>query len=199
MTWRSIVPLLVTASALGCESSPVTPTVIPTASVPAVVTVQPNVWDRDEELRPWITPGTTTGAVTIAGEGAEAVIRVDVSRGTANLQGPDLEPALSSVRSARLRYRWIDRGADGSLFLTVYLRPITLNDALSVPRLTAATSAAGTAELNSGNWVERTFTVMSGSPPISSSAMRYALINVRGTGATPIHGMVEIDWIALLQ
>lgn len=199
---RIVILILLAGLAIACEISPVAPTIVPAATVPAAATVQPNVWDRREELLPWVTSGISTGTVSVTGDGADAVIRVEVAQGDANLHGPDLERTSSEVRSAQLRYRWQNREVNDSLFVTVYLRPIAFDLSLSVPRLTTATSSAALAEQHSGNWIERTFSLTSGSPISPPFSVKYALVNLRGSGTygpAPVHGVVEIDWIALVR
>lgn len=198
-----LLPLLVvTALGAACESSPVTPTITPAPTATAVATAQVNVWDSGDELQPWIAPGISTGALVIAGESSDAVIRVDVSQGGARLRGPELDPTSSQVGSARLRFRWLDAGQNESIFMSVYLRPVEFGESLVVPRLTVPINAASSAEQRSGNWIERTFTVTSGSRLAPPFPVKYAVVDFVTLGNTQngaLHGVVEIDWIALLR
>jgi len=200
---RQLLPLLVvTALGAACESSPVTPTITPARTTAAVSTAQVNVWDSRDELQPWIAPGLSTGALSLAGEGADAVIRVDVSQGGARLRGPELDGAASQVGSARLRFRWLDAGQSESIFMSVYLRPIELGESLVVPRLTVPVNGASSTEQRSGNWLERNFTVTSGSSQTPPFLVKYGVLDFLTLGNPPngaLHGVVEIDWIALLR
>ena len=194
--------LVVAALGAACESSPVTPTITPAPTAPAVATAQANVWDRHDELQPWIAPGLSTGVLSLAGEGADAVIRVDVSQGGARLRGPELDGASSQIGSARLRFRWLDAGQNESIFMSVYLRPVEFGESLFVPRLTVPVNGASITEQRSGNWLERTFTVTSGSRLTPPFSVRYAVVDFLTLGSSQngaLHGVVEIDWIALLR
>src|SRR5438309_177487 len=109
MDARTIV-VMAALVAVGCQSSPVAPTVSPPPAVPAVPTAAPNTWDSREELAAWVGNDQSRGGLTLAGDGVEAVIRVDMNAGNALLRGPDLDPPVT-MTAARVRYRWLDKGA----------------------------------------------------------------------------------------
>jgi hypothetical protein len=90
---------------VGCGAIP-DPYVIAGPTAPSrVVTEQPLVWDSREELLDWVSNAVTRGPITVEGEGAAAFIRVKFDFNNYVMRGPDLEPAASGVRGARLRAR----------------------------------------------------------------------------------------------
>jgi hypothetical protein len=198
-----LLPLLVvTALGAACESSPASPTITPARTAPAVATAQVNVWDSRDELQPWIAPNISTGALSISGEASDAVIRVDVGQGGARLRGPELDPAANQVGSARLRFRWLDAGQNESIFMSMYLRPVEFGDSLLTPRLTVPATGGASTEQRSGNWLERTLSVTSGSSQKPPFTVKYAVLDLLTLGNVQtgaLHGVVEIDWIALLR
>src|SRR5262245_32903758 len=133
---RSILGISIALTAAACESAPASPKIIPPASVAAVATGVPNVWDTRTEMAAWLDNGVSTGPATLVGDGTEAVIRVDVAAGNARLHGPDFDPPLNGVTGARIRYRLLDNGPNESIGVLVYLRPTTLGpNNLYVPEL----------------------------------------------------------------
>jgi len=197
--------LTVAASAMlaaGCHSAPVAPTVVPPPPVAAVATAVPYTWDSRAELAAWVDNGASRGPATVVGDGTEAVIRVDVNAGDTNLHGPDFDPPLTGVSSARIRYRWLDRAQDDVLFVEVYLRPATYDQSLNIPHLFSLGGGdiSKPPENTSGQWVDQVFTAHNMSTP--PYTVRFPTISVTGSGTygpARIHGVVEIDSIALIR
>ena len=130
----SAIVVMLTLFTAGCESTTVSPTVIPPTSVRPVPTETPNVWDSRAELAVWVDNDQARGSATLEGDAAAAAIRVDLSGGAANLRGPDFDPPLT-ISAARVRYRWLNKEPNAVLFVTPYLRPSVLNAYLDVPKL----------------------------------------------------------------
>jgi len=193
MTMHRVLSVLAIGAVLaGCETAPTTPTVIEAPRVPPVSTAAPYVWDSADELAPWVSNGVSTGSISVVGDGTDAVIRVDVAAGPGALHGPDLDPAIGDVQSARMRYRWVDHDQVGSLQITMYLRPPDLSPTTVLPRLVPPTG--GATELRTGAWLEKTLTSSVGPGP--PYPVRYGFIVISRSGAGT-HGAFEIDWIAL--
>jgi hypothetical protein len=193
-----ILLMFVAAGESACESSPTAPIVTPAPSVPAVATAKPLIWDSPDELSAWVTH-VSTGDAAVIGTDIDAVIRVDIAQQNAKLHGPDLDPALGDVQTVRMRYRWVDRGAnDRSLSLFIYLREPGASVPDIIPRLAPPVTSSAIAEFQSGVWIERTFTSQIGSirPPFR---VRFALVDIGTSFVTNrnLHGAIEIDWIAL--
>src|SRR6186713_2016105 len=113
MVRRLCVLVTLAVAALACETSTPAPTVILAPSVPAVATADPYRWDTRDELAAWVN-GSTIGSAEVVGDGADALIRIQVSAGDATLHGPDCDPPPIDVQSARLRYRWTGRATNDS-------------------------------------------------------------------------------------
>lgn len=200
MNRRCLLFVLLTAPALACETSPAAPTVIPGSFVPAVATTEPYRWDTRDELTAWVGNGVSTGPIEVVGDAADAVIRIRLIDGDANLHGPDCDPRPTDVQSARVRYRWIGRGEQDSIFFTLYLRPIEFDQAARLPLLRPSGAYDQAAE-RAGGWTERALIpVGSFTPPFS---VRFAALTVDGTNFSgpggAVSGIVEIDWIALVR
>jgi hypothetical protein len=198
--YRVALALVVVLLTAACDSAPVSPTIIPPRSVAAVPAAVPGVWDSAAELGAWVNNGVSTGPALVVGNGADAVIRVDVAS-VVNLHGPDLDPPMTGVTSARVRYRWIASGPSDVLLVDMYLRPPTLDRNLSIPHLFYIGSDLSSPPQNSsGEWVEELFTAHGISRPPYS--VRFATLTVGGSGTyapAAIHGTVEIDWVALVR
>lgn len=188
----ALTALLSLASLAACETSPPAPSVLPGPFVPTVATATPGLWDARDELAAWVDNGATTGPATMAGDGATAVIQVRVGEGAAALHGPDLEPGLSTVVSGRIRYRWLDAGTAGQLQLLLYFRPHQFEGRDLLTTLSRV-GPFNFVEERSGAWLERRFTTSREGP----FNVRYALLTIGRSGSSPLHGVFEIDWIAL--
>ena len=198
MRTQSFVTTAIALAAAACQTAPVEPTVIAPPAVAAVPTVQPLVWDRREELAAWVNNGATVGAATLEGEGTGAVIRIEAAQEYVNLKGPDFDPPLTDVQEARVRYRWLDAGANGNLGMNIYLRPPNFTNATPVPRLFYA--GADVLNEKSGEWVDRVFTSNNTStPPYAVQFANLSMPRAEIHRTTPIHGTVEIDAIALIR
>ncbi|HEV3139388.1 MAG TPA: hypothetical protein VGY57_02665 [Vicinamibacterales bacterium] len=200
MDARTIL-VLAAFAIVGCQSAPVSPTVIPPPAVPQVPTDVADVWDSRSYLAAWVDNGATRGAATLVGDGASAAIRVDVSAGDTVLRGPDFDPPLTAVTAARVRYRWLGNGSNEVLFVTMFLRPSTFDAYLDVPKLFFIQSDLSQPPQNgSGLWVDELFTAHGLSTPPYS--VRFATLEINGSGTygpAAIHGTVEIDRIALIR
>jgi hypothetical protein len=188
-------PILATMVLLvACETAPVAPTVIESPRVAPVATAQPYVWDSAEELAAWVTV-VSTGAISLSGEGAEAVIRVDVGAGAASLHGPEFDPPLVGIRSVTMRYRWVEGQEGDSLSVSAYFRESGATSAAT--RLDPPVSLEYLSSLRSGAWQERTLKVNASGDHTFTA--RFALVRVASTPLPIVgratHGVVEIDWI----
>ena len=200
MTRSCLAALACAAVAAACETAPISPTIAPPPSVPAVPTQTPNVWDTSSELRGWVNNGVSTGAASVVGDGLEAVIRLDAGT-RASFHGPDFDPPLTDVTAARVRYRWIGKGTNEVLLLDMYLRPPALDASLTYPHLFFIPSDLSRPPANaSGEWVDELFT--SHGTSNGPYSVKFAILDVTGDGTygpATIHGIVEIDRIALLR
>ena len=188
--------ILLTALAAACENSPTAPYVIEAPHVAPVATATPYVWDSADELTAWVKNGVTTGTVSVAGEGIDAVIRVDLRAGPASLHGPDLDPPLDDVQSVRMRYRWFARNASDRPWIYFYLRPPQVSDSVTLPRLFPQDFS----EILSGAWLEKTLSSWMATHP--TYPVLYGLINVSSATSSPPttdHGTLEIDRIELIR
>jgi hypothetical protein len=194
-------PLFLVLSALAaCQSAPTAPTVIEAPGVAPVATAQPYVWDSADELAAWVSNGVSTGPVSVAGDGAAAVIRMDLAGGEAKLHGPDLVPPPNDVQAVVMRYRWVDPDQAGGILISVYLRPPQVSDQVGIPRLFPPIGR-DLSEIRSGNWLEKTLMSNGSSRPPYS--VRYLLFTLYGSTSArptrPVQGALEIDWIALTR
>lgn len=165
--------------------------------VSQVATAQPYTGDSAEELAAWVANGISSSAATVAGDGAAAVIRVDLTRGEALVRGPDLDPMLDDIQSARMRYRWIDHLTSEQLSLTLYLAAPDPDKLIA----TVPLSPAGVfAPVSAGAWVD--YPVTSNYPPPPFRA-RTLVVRVEGYSYdgqhVKGHGFLEIDRIALVR
>jgi len=200
MNTRFLFLLGLAVMTTACETRVVGPSIISPLSVAAVATSRPNLWDSREELAAWVNNGASTGSTTIVGDGNDAVIRIDVSQGDARLHGPDFDPPIT-LQATRLRYRWIGRGSNDVLFVTMYLRPAVFDQSLDIPHLFYIPGdLSRPPEEASGAWVDQLLTAHGTSTPPYS--VRFPQLEISGSGIYApgqIHGTVEIDWIALVQ
>jgi hypothetical protein len=188
--------ILALAVASACQSSPTAPYVIEAPRVAPVATAKPYVWDSAVELTAWVTNGVTTGTASVAGDGIDAVIRVDLSGGPASLHGPDLDPPLADVQSVRMRYRWFARSASDRPRVYFYLRPPQVSDTVALPRL----SPQDFSEILSGAWLEKTLST--GGQTTPTYPVLYGFISVSSPTSSPPttdHGTLEIDRIELVR
>lgn len=178
-----------------CRLGAIQPTIVAAPAVTAVPTAAPNRWQSREELAAWMSPGISTGRMSVVGEGDDALLRIELSNRDARLHGPDLEPAFREISSARLRFRWVTRRTSDFLDIVVHARPVDLEVGGTIPRLLRPGGAAVVGEERSGAWVERHFVIESSSrikPPFRT---RFAVINVESFGGEAL----EIDWIELVR
>jgi hypothetical protein len=199
-------PLWLAFAALttACEIRPTAPTILPPPAVPAVATVRPLEWDSRDELAAWVNNGASSGPASVAGEGNDAVIQVDVSQGLVRLHGPSFDPPVDGVRAARVRYRWLGRVSDATsevLRVDVYLQPAGGPPGLAIPHLFfIPADLSKPPDESSGTWVDQQFTSHGTSRPPYS--VEFPVVTIDGTGAygpAHIHGTVEIDLIALIR
>jgi hypothetical protein len=184
------------AIASACQSSPTAPYVIEAPRVAPVATAKPYVWESADELVGWVKDGVSTGAVSVKGDGIDAVIRVDLSGGPASLHGPDLDPPLADVQEVRMRYRWFARNASDRPQVYVYLRPPQVSDRGTMPRLFPQDFS----EILSGAWLEKTLSTWMATHP--TYPVMYGFISVSSATSSPQttdHWTLEIDRIELVR
>jgi hypothetical protein len=133
----------------------------------------------------------------VVGEGAAAAIEVDISRVDALLHGPNFDPP-ARIDSARIRYRWVGRGTNELVFLTMYLRPPTLTGDLTIPKLFPDFSQ----DFLAGTWVETVLTDHNVNRTRGPYDTLFPTIQLTGSGTygpARIRGVIQIDWIALTR
>ena len=120
--------------------------------------------------------------------------------GVVTLKSPDFEPPLTGVRGVRVRYRWLYAAeSDYYLGLTAYLRPPGFDGTKSVPRLYY--SGADLGRERSGEWLDQVLGEHVAARPNPIYDVQFVTIHMPRADAVrpPIHGVVEIDVIALLR
>ena len=110
------------------------------------------------------------------------------------MHGPDLHPSLANVVSGRIRYRWLDAGTAGQVQLLLYFRPHEFQGRDLLTTLSRV-GPFNFVEERSGTWIEKRFTTTREGP----FNVRYALLTIGRTGSSPLQGVFEIDWIALVR
>jgi len=207
-----LLAALVSAGAanIGCTAGtlPGAPSLIPPPSVAAVPTLAPGVWDTRTELAAWVDNGATTGPVSLIGDGADAVIRIDFSAGEALLHGPTLASPTRRVVSARLRCRWIGAAKHDLVFVTMSLRPPnpSASHFFGGPILRPTYPSENQRpqlpliDTSAGNWVDQD--MASGVPGLPVYETEFVTILIGGgtpnVAPAAIHGVMEIDRIQLI-
>ena len=105
------------------------------------------------------------------------------------------------IRAARVRYRWLGAVAGETISMQLIVRPPVVTARNSLAQLYQVRTGASTPPpVNSGNWIEEELTHHS--PPSPPYAVQFAMMAVDGSSYNrpqPVHGTIEIDWIALVR
>jgi hypothetical protein len=156
-------------------------------------TQTPYVWDTREELANWIENPVARGPLLLDGTGLDAVIEINRADQAWVARGPDFSPAVTGVRTLRLRYRWRpDNSLPDIATQTAYLtavfqttRPIHSFD----PTAQAAAQATLTA---TADWKDIEFRPNQYTPPID---VEYCYVHSLGAN----RGVLEIDRLELIR
>lgn len=194
MTARISALCAVACLAAGCEVGNRSEYVIPGPTVPSrVATLEPLVWDTHDELANWVENDVAKGPLAIDGSGAAAVIKITRADQAWVVRGPDFVPAVTDVRTLRLRYRWRpDSTLPATATQTSYL---TASFETTRPVLAFDPTAQAAAYATLGatdNWTSIDFRPGQFTPPIE---VRYCYIHSLGAN----RGVLEIDRIELMR
>jgi len=194
MTKASAGLLLCAALAAACEIGEHPPAYV--IAGPSVLstgpTLTPYVWDTREELANWIENPVAHGPVVLDGTGVEAVIKIAGVDQTWVARGPDFSPAVTGVRTIRLRYRWRPAPPSPTSTQVAYLtaacqpaRPVDSSDPTAQARGQAALGATE-------DWKEIDFRPTRYTPPID---VEYCYLHSLGANREGL----EIDRIELIR
>jgi len=201
MMRRASAVLLVVAAAAatvvtaGCNAdNPGSSYVIPGPTVPTrVPTLEPFVWDTRDELANWVENDAAKGPLAVEGSGAEAMIKITRADQQWVVRGPDFAPAVTGVRTLRLRYRWrpdssLPATATQTAYVTAYFQPTT-----PIHPWDPAAQAAASATLQATeDWTSIDFRPAQFTPPID---VTYCYLHSLGAN----RGVLEIDRIELVR
>jgi hypothetical protein len=191
----TLLLVIIAAVATACEVGNTNAAfVIPGPTVPSrVPTLEPYVWDSRDELANWVENDAAKGPLAVDGSGMEAVIKITRADQQWVARGPDFTPAVTGVRTLRLRYRWrpdssLPATATQTAYLTAYFQtaaPIHSFDP------TAQAAASATLQAND-DWSTIEFRPDQYTPPID---VTYCYIHSLGAN----RGVLEIDRIELVR
>jgi hypothetical protein len=191
-------PLLALAVCANCALGPGDDAyVIPGPTAPAYVSTHvPFTWETRGELDVWVNNSVSRGPISLIGEGAAAVIRIDVDRFAANgvswvLRGPDFDPPLQGVRGLKIRYSYTPALRGTTLPVTGPDIAAAFDVTTSSPYRSRFEQATAHDDIGSAHQGELLLRPCCEPTPID---VRYAYLHSEGGN----RGVLEIDAIAVV-